>query len=336
MPRCAQPGRPRSWSVSSNPGSTTSSTVQAGTNRTRSPGARSAGGSRRASQIGASVRPMRCQPARRGEWIDAGLATRDGDAPGRDPDARGRAPGKGELLREDPEVGEPGHEPDEEDPVLGPGVEGDDVGLGASRPFRDLGEVGSVETPVAHRDLDQPARRRWRAAESAAEGGPDRRAGRRLRHHVGVERQEDARVGGHGGPEAPDGGAWRGELRDDTVHEVVDVRRDLVAEGQQEGGVAHPVDARARGQLRSIRHRARGRRSRRPGGRHGPRGRPPVRPGCRRGCRACRPRHAGSATPSLATTWPSRAIPTAWAAAAAGSAWTAPGRDLARRCPSGS
>jgi len=47
-------------------------------------------------------------------------------------------------------------------------MESDDVRFGAPRPFRDLGQVGPVGTSIAHRDLDQQARRRRRAVESAA------------------------------------------------------------------------------------------------------------------------------------------------------------------------
>ena len=289
-PRWASPGRPRSWRVSSGPGATTSSTAQRGTNRTRSPGASSAG----CSSVDVPERRVgpsdQVPPARGLEGVDARLAAGDRDAAGRNPDARRRATGEVERRRDDAEVREAGHEPQDQDAVLDAGVQLHHLVLRQAGPRGHLRQIGSVGAAVPHGDLVEDAvGGRLRSAglvqdvREEGSGAPPRRSDR---GRTGPARSPCpgtavSRPGTDGAPDREFGGR--------ATRPRVGPQVELVGEGDDQGGVAHAVDARRAPSGGGVIHRRLGPRCRPRRGLAGPRRRWQVPRACRRGCRWCPP-----------------------------------------------
>ena len=118
-PRCAQPGRPGSWTVVRSPPSRTSSAAVTAATRGRTGRSRrarsSAGDGRSGSNRTVDVRPIRCQPPGIASGYTAGLRAGDADAARRDA-LRGLARrGSREGVGQPAQVSEPGRKAKEQD-----------------------------------------------------------------------------------------------------------------------------------------------------------------------------------------------------------------------------
>ena len=197
-------------------------------NRTRSPGRRSAAGSRSALKRASGRPPDQLPAPRRDDGVHAGLVTPDADRTGRDPGPRGLAARGPQGFRQAAQERETRGEADRVDQVVPGRMLRDDLRRPQLRVLGDKPEVGTEVAAVADGDLHQLARRGRRPA--AAPRGADLKEAAdlviRLLGRAGelrrVVEHGDRCVGGHDVDDPP---ALRGGDRPREFHDGGERRR---------------------------------------------------------------------------------------------------------------